>query len=433
MFLVFFVVNSAEYDREILITEGKMLYTVTNLYPYPDQPTRGMYNAQLFHALARRRSTENMVLVANSKPWTWSKFRGWTSPVGGATTRYVPYLHVPVVGRNRSWRFVARALKRLPMFTGQQPPSPVQRDASPSAFLASWLYPDGAGTSQALQDTETPVWVMVLGTDVLHLRNPARRKIILHQDQRISGYLCVSANLLDILADAGIERRKLHLVRNGVDTEKFQRFTPLQIAERKSSMKLAANEPTRKLLSLVSASNPPLIGWIGNFVEEKAPQDALAAFARMARSVNPGHASGETTPQLVMIGDGPLLPRLRKMVAELGVADHVHLLGKRPHAEIPTWLNMLDALCLSSHSEGMPNVVAEALACGTPVVATNVGACQEMVSGQPCCGVVVSKDIEGLANKLLEVCRNARSCAERPAFTRTWGDMADEICALIRS
>ncbi len=424
-----------------------MLYTVTNLYPYPDQPTRGVFNAQLFHELAKRRAIENIVLVANSKPWTWGKLRSWKSPVGGPVTRYVPYLHVPVAGRNLSWMFVAHALKRLQMFTGghqvwslgqhdASDPSVGQQalpsDDSAKVILASWLYPDGVGTSQALHGSDGAVWVMVLGSDSWHLRNPARRKIILKQDKRISGYICVSGNLVDALSETGIERSKLHLIRNGVDTEKFYELAPAQIADWKRSMKPMANESIERVLSLVSASSAPLMGWIGNFIGVKAPGDALRAFSRLVHNVGHAGSSFESTPQLVMIGDGPLLPRMRELAGELDVAAHLHFLGWRPHAEVPKWLNLMDCLLLSSHSEGMPNVVAEALACGTPVVATNVGACKEMLNGQPRCGTVEAKDIEGLAAKLSEVCRNARSCAERPVFTRTWGDMADEICELMR-
>lgn len=55
------------------------------------------------------------------------------------------------------------------------------------------------------------------------------------------------------------------------------------------------------------------------------------------------------------------------------MADSVRFVGSRPHEEMALWMNVADCLCLPSRSEGMPNVVLEALACGRPVVASRVG------------------------------------------------------------
>jgi len=124
-------------------------------------------------------------------------------------------------------------------------------------------------------------------------------------------------------------------------------------------------------------------------------------------------------------------PALEKLAAELQIADRVHFLGKRPHNEIPLWLNAADALLLSSRSEGMPNAVAEALACGCPVVATDVGACREMLADQPCCTVTSFGDAQAMAKAIHSVLSDAEKTQERPKFTRTWADMAHDILELI--
>ncbi len=126
-------------------------------------------------------------------------------------------------------------------------------------------------------------------------------------------------------------------------------------------------------------------------------------------------------------------PTLEKLAAELKIADHVHFLGKRPHNEIPLWLNAADALLLSSVSEGMPNAVAEALACGCAVVATDVGACREMLEIQPCCATVPIDDPQAMAHGLRSVLQESQQIQVRPKFTRTWAHMAQDILALIES
>jgi glycosyltransferase involved in cell wall biosynthesis len=133
-----------------------------------------------------------------------------------------------------------------------------------------------------------------------------------------------------------------------------------------------------------------------------------------------------------MIGDGPLLKQVRKSAGKNGISDRVLFTGIRPHREIPLWLNAADCLMLSSRSEGMPNAIAEALACGCPVAATDVGACREMLAGQPCTRIVPSNNKNAMSAALAEVLQEAEHTDKRPDFERTWTDMAQDILQLTR-
>lgn len=92
--------------------------------------------------------------------------------------------------------------------------------------------------------------------------------------------------------------------------------------------------------------------------------------------------------RLLFIGDGPMRKELEIQAGKLGIADSVIFLGSRPHEEIALWMNAADCLCVPSRSEGMPNVVLEALASGLPIVATDVGAVREMLEGEKAVRVV---------------------------------------------
>ena len=92
--------------------------------------------------------------------------------------------------------------------------------------------------------------------------------------------------------------------------------------------------------------------------------------------------------RLFCIGEGPLQAELEARAIGAGLADRIHFLGSRGSLEVATWLAAANVFCLPSYAEGCPNSVIEALACGRPVVATNVGGIPELVnseSGNSCC------------------------------------------------
>ena len=110
---------------------------------------------------------------------------------------------------------------------------------------------------------------------------------------------------------------------------------------------------------------------VARHVEVKGLDVLLRAFAAVAT----------TTPTAVLelVGDGPLTPSLRQLAAELGIAGRVEFSGPARPPEIVARLHASDVFVLSSHSENMPLAVLEALCCGLPVAATDVGGVPEAV------------------------------------------------------
>jgi teichuronic acid biosynthesis glycosyltransferase TuaC len=103
----------------------------------------------------------------------------------------------------------------------------------------------------------------------------------------------------------------------------------------------------------------------------------------------PGHT-------LLIVGEGPERARLAGMAERLGLADRVRLLGARPHAELPALYGAADALVLASSREGWANVLLEAMACGTPVIASNIWGNPEVVRS-PAAGLITeSNTAEGI-------------------------------------
>jgi len=382
--------------------------TVSNLFPRPDRVQAGLFNAQLFREMAVRSELCNICLVAEWRCWRWAAIRAWQCPEAEPfPTRYEPAFYVPVFGRNtshRSYRSAAAAL--------------AEAAKGCDAIYASWLYPDGVLAAHVARELGVACWLMVLGSDTYHLDVVSRRRAIRAACRDARGIVCVARHLAERLVRNGIEAGKVHVVSNGVDTERF-RFRSR--GEAQGSIRTAGETwgaETRRAL------------FVGNLVPEKGADLLIAGWARFVKRVqSPGRY------RLYIIGDGPMRGELQTQAEVSGVAHSVRFVGSRPHAEIPFWLNACDCLCLVSRTEGMPNVILEALASGTPVVAAPVGACAEMLSGEPCARLVDAYDPHELGSALYDVLHSPQDHAAMAARHRgrTWGAVAEEVLGLMGS
>jgi glycosyltransferase involved in cell wall biosynthesis len=106
-----------------------------------------------------------------------------------------------------------------------------------------------------------------------------------------------------------------------------------------------------------------VVGYIADLTENKGVRNLIDAILMLR---------GEDF-KFIIGGEGPLKGEIRKKIAENDLTDRVILAGWIPHEEMPTYLNKLKLLILPSSSEGVPTILLEAMACGTPALATPVG------------------------------------------------------------
>ena len=97
-------------------------------------------------------------------------------------------------------------------------------------------------------------------------------------------------------------------------------------------------------------------------------------------NLSTGFKTAVLDAELIIIGNGPAARTLQKLAASVGVDDRVRFVDNQPQARLVRYYNAADALVLASVSEGMPNVLLEAIACGTPVIATATGGAKEIIS-----------------------------------------------------
>lgn len=214
-----------------------------------------------------------------------------------------------------------------------------------------------------------PLVLTVRGSDIHLLEKGMVRRL----HRMIYGWMdrvvAVSEDIGRKLADAGVDRSKIRVVYNGVD----ERFQP------------GDREEVRRRLDLSED------GFILLFVGLLAPVKGIDVLLEAMRRVD------DRRLLCVLVGDGELREELQRQAEGSGLGEQVIFAGRQPSQEIPVWMQAADLLVLPSRSEGRPNVVLEAQACGLPVIATRVGGTPELICDGENGLLVESDDPEGLA------------------------------------
>ena len=327
------------------------LLVVTNLYPLAWEPNRATFNRQQFDLLKDEYELFILVPVAFMD---WFKNRKVIS--NNHRIKYVPSLYTPKVGR----RFYSyQMFFSILLFAGMW-----IRAIKPKKILASWAYPDAVASAWLARLYAADFYFKVHGSDInLHAGIPARGKQILKAAKSARAILSVSDALRQSLLALGVNEQKVVTIYNGVDHDLF--------AGRNDN-------------DLDSA----YILFVGNLKADKGVIELLEGFARFYKSTNKASNNDDSTKlKLVYAGSGEMLGELKVRAKNLEIADNVLFLGSIQHAVLPKWIGNAKALALPSYNEGVPNVVLEAMASGTPSLATNVGGIPEILPEH--CGVLI--------------------------------------------
>jgi glycosyltransferase involved in cell wall biosynthesis len=160
---------------------------------------------------------------------------------------------------------------------------------------------------------------------------------------------------------------------------------------------------------------------IAHLKRTKGHDDLLKAFAKLPMDT-----------KLVIIGGSPdggvYKQHLLETIQRLGLKERVILAGRQHHDRIPLYLNAADVSVLASHREGCPNVVLESLACGTPVVVSDVGSVRDMFSSRADVRIVPTGDIVALADGISTFLAYAKRAAFlRDDAVKSWDDVARDM------
>jgi len=329
----------------------RRLLFVSNLFPDAAHPIRGLDNATLLHVLRDRWDIRVLSPRAVMPPWRKDDLR----PREQDQVFSPQYVSCPYVPKFGSWCndfLMERAL--APAFDR------AVREFKPDAILCSWLYPDGCAVARLAARHKLPLVLVTQGTDTHgYLGIPARRRKIVTAIGRSAAVICRSGDLARRLHEAGAEQEPLKVIYNGVDTRDFQ---PRDQREIRAQLDLPQEQP--------------VLLFVGNYLPVKNPLMLIRAHAELNRR---REGRGEPPARLVLIGGGPLREEMEKAITAGGQAHMVDLRGREAPPQVARWMNAADLLCLTSHNEGFPNVILEAMASGLRVVSTRVGGISELV------------------------------------------------------
>lgn len=205
------------------------------------------------------------------------------------------------------------------------------------------------------------------------LQNKKRlRRVVQLLGRRTDAVTTVSRNLKDFFVDdLGFDDEAVTVVHNAVDTE---RFRPEGESERGRSI----------------PSRPTIIGTVARMTEAKDHGNLLRAFSAVLKR--------DDDTLLALVGDGETRGDVERMVREYGLSERVLFLGRQER--VPEFLRAMDVFVLPSKREGAPISVLEAMACGIPVVATDVGGVGEIIEDGVNGRVVPPQDHEALSDAL---------------------------------
>lgn len=279
----------------------------------------------------------------------------------------------------------------------------------PDIIFGFFAYPYGFASVLLAKVFKLPVFVSCRGSDINWLaRSFIRRKLIAWSLRRCQKVIAVSRALKKAIVELGVPEDNVVVVPNGIEVERFYQM------DKREARKRLDLDADRRLAVCVSRLS-----------FEKGIDILVESFT---------HLKDENV-DLVVVGDGAQENELLQLAEKCGLNGRVRFVGAKPHDEVPVWINASDLVVLSSRTEGHPNVLLEALACGRPVVGTNVGGVPEIITSDDIGYTVEAEDpaalAEGIKRALARDWDSEKLC--EVARARTWDNVAKDLLELISS
>jgi teichuronic acid biosynthesis glycosyltransferase TuaC len=354
------------------------LLTFSSLFPNPVKPSHGIFvETRLRYLLGSGKVTSKVVAPVPWFPSTNPRFGDYAGfpkvprreVRSGIEVTHPRYLVIPKFGMTAAPWLMAQACKAE---IGRI----IDEGYDFDAIDAHYFYPDGVAAVMLGKYFNKPVVVTSRGTDINLIPQYALpRKQLLWAASNASAMITVCNALRDEMIGLGIDGSRIVPLRNGVDLERFQPGD-----RRAARARLGMDGFTAISVGLLDP--------------------------RKAHDVTIGALPMLPDVKLLIAGTGPERKNLEAQASRLGVADRVTFLGGVPQTELKDYYNAADAMILSSSREGWANVLLESMACGTPVVASNVWGTPEVVAAPEAGVLMKERTSQGVADGVMALRAN---------------------------
>ncbi len=375
--------------------------TLATLFPNGLKPNLGGFVERQTQALVARDDVEVRVVAPVGLPvWPLSLHPHYAPLRSLPPAECWNGLHVdrpryrvwPKIGAGGTPRHMAEAL--LPLLRELKAEFPFD------IIDAEFFWPDGPAAALLARALDLPFTIRARGSDI-HIwgRTPRIGAQVVAAGRAADGLIAVSAALKADMAALGMPAEKIRVHYSGIDVEMFR---PGDRSAGKAALGVEG----------------PLLASVGTLSLRKGHDLAIAAL---------GELPGAT---LIIAGDGPDRAILERIAREAGVAARVRILGPQPHAALPALFAAADVMVLPTVSEGLANVWLEALACGTPVVTSDVGGAREVIDGRDY-GRLVPRDPAAIAAAVRQILDDPppQAAVRKGALRFSWEKNSAELAA----
>ena len=376
------VVSNGEFSAPI------RLLTFSTLYPHDGRPNHGIFvENRLRKLVGTGKATAAVVAPVPWFPSRSRRFGDWAKNAQaerretrhGLSVSHPRYALLPKIGMSVApgalFATAALELRRL-MTAG------IEFDV----IDGHYLYPDGVAAVALGRLFNKPVVLTARGSDVTQFPDYAvPRHMIQWAMKNAASLISVSGGLKTAMVQLGTPASKVTVLRNGVDLELFQP---------------GDRQPIRSTWGIEGK----LLLSVGHLIRRKGHHLAIEALAKLPDW------------RLAIVGEGPEKASLQALATEIGVASRVIFCGSQSHKSLPAYYAAADLLILSSSREGWANVMLEAMACGTAVIASNIPGNSEVVTEAAAGEIVVENTPDCFASTIERVYANRTPRAETRAY-----------------
>ena len=278
---------------------------------------------------------------------------------------------------------------------------------------AHFGYPEGIAAALLSAGLGCPFTITLRGNELMHATSSGKRRWMSWAFRHAARVITVSESLRNFAIALGAEAARLRTIPNGIDATVF---FPRPYLETRARLGMPVHRPV--ILS------------VGYLIERKGHHRVVQALAELRRR--------GSNAELWIVGgpgrEGNFAAEIKSAVRQNGLESAVHFIGGLKPPVLAEYMSAADVFCLASSREGWPNVVHEALGCGVPVIASDVGGVRDMIPSEDYGLVVPASDQASLTAALGTALRIEWDRARIAAWgqSRSWTQVAAETATVLR-